>query len=164
MSVNIGCSLISLSHLWGNSATDQPPPAGVTVQLFDHKVTYLLWLWRVLTYQQVFFNPASKQQSKSFSGVESSSTAPSDKETPPSGQLWKTASHSLSNHNKPLLRQSLTGFPSGSCVTSWDNEITAPRPTTCSLFHLIHHTISTALWTADRKRAVLFINMILLHG
>lgn len=37
------------------------------------------------------------------------------------------------NHNKPLLRQSLTGFPSGSCVTSWDNETAAPQPTTCSL-------------------------------
>lgn len=37
------------------------------------------------------------------------------------------------NHNKPLLRQSLTGFPSGSCVTSWDNETAAPQHTTCSL-------------------------------
>lgn len=94
---------------------------------------------------------------KSFSGIESSIW----QGNPPVDSCEKQRVTVCQNHNKPLLRQSLTGFPSGSCVTSWDNETAAPRPTTCSQFHLIHHTISTANW---QKKGCLFINTVLLHG
>lgn len=90
--------------------------------------------------------------------MESSTTAPSDKQPPSSSSSTvdsckKQRVTVCQNHNKPLLRQSLTGFPSGSCVTSWDNETAARRPTTCSLsFTWFITPFLTMLLLSDRKR------------
>lgn len=79
-------------------------------------------------------NPASKKQSKSFSGGWSHPPwLLLTRKTSPVDSCEKQRVTVCQNHNKPLLRQSLTGFPSGSCVTSWDNETAAPQPTTCCL-------------------------------
>ena len=96
-------------------------------------VTSLLQLRGVSVYQQVFFNPASNQQSKIILGAGVIHHGSFWQGNPPVDSCEKQRVTVCQNHNKPLLRQSLTGFPSGSCGTSWDNETAAPQPTTCSL-------------------------------
>lgn len=97
-------------------------------------------------YQQVVFNRASRHQSESISGIESPTTAPSDKEPPRWTAVKKERVTVCQNHNKPLLRQSLTGCPSGQlCNKFRQRNCGTTAHHLLSQFHLIHHTIFTVL-------------------
>lgn len=133
-----------------------------------------------------FFNPACEQQSKNpFSLGWSHPPRPSTSRgllhwqgNPPflvdscekqRVTLCQKKKKPITNLSCVNLWQSLTGFPSGGCVTSWDNETAAPRPTTCSRSFTWFITPSRlarrcSLLTETKRGLLLFIHMMSLRG
>lgn len=109
-----------------------------TSSLLDNKLTSLIWPL------QVFFIYFILED-----GVihHSSWTAVKKNKKKPKKKQRVTVSQ---NHNKLLLRQSLTGSPSGSCAASWDNDTVASRQTTCFLSFTWFITPFLQYWSLTR--------------